>query len=398
MTAHGDWEGSEAPRHPRAWLAVGVVAALAVGLVLGRGGDRPPDPAELVIEEATRAPEQPTFDMVQTVPAVNGAWRRLPAAPLRGRTAAPATWTGSDVLVWGGRGAKQYRDGALYDPLADTWRLVAPSPLRARWRHAAVWDGDEVVIAGGVAEHDRQGAKELHDVAAYNPATDRWRRLPPVPFAVFDGRLFASDGRLYAVSRTARQRPVAVLDAGAAMWRLLTPAPITNGGETVVGATETALVLWPPARGDAVALDLRTRTWSQLAHGEAPRSLLDCRCVLVGGTAPRGSAELIAHDTRAGRWWRQRMEPIRPTFVGDGSALLYLVQSPGTVVAVDRDTGSILRLPAPPHDLAFEPVTGWTGGALFLWSGVNPLKSRYAADGAVFVPGGLRGPRAPGIF
>src|SRR3712207_8468193 len=43
---------------------------------------------------------------------------------------------------------------------------------------------------------------------------------------------------------------------------------------------------------------------------------------------------------------------------------------------------------SPPQTLGYQPVSLWTGEHLFLWSGANPIKARYGADGLVFVPGG----------
>jgi hypothetical protein len=49
-------------------------------------------------------------------PATN-QWTALPEAPLTGRPAPAAVWTGTQMIVWGGYTTSQnYTDGAAYTP------------------------------------------------------------------------------------------------------------------------------------------------------------------------------------------------------------------------------------------------------------------------------------------
>jgi hypothetical protein len=119
-------------------------------------------------------------------PAAN-SWSLLPAAPLSGRTAMAAVWTGHDMFIWGGftddsRGSFHADgDGALYNPSTHQWRELPPAPLSPRVNATAVWTGSEVVVIGGepAVESIRGGANT--DAAAYDPATNTWRPLPPPP-------------------------------------------------------------------------------------------------------------------------------------------------------------------------------------------------------------------------
>ena len=85
-----------------------------------------------------------------------------------------AVWTGSRMLVWGGkRSGIPLGDGASYDPSTDSWTPIsstnAPS---ARNVHTGIWSGTELLIWGG------EGADgTLADGAAYNPVSDTWRNL-----------------------------------------------------------------------------------------------------------------------------------------------------------------------------------------------------------------------------
>ncbi len=115
-----------------------------------------------------------------------GAWRPLPSqgAPV-GRFGEASAWTGSQLLVWGGDTGRTFgqpmalvRDGARYDLASDRWlpmsSVGAPS---ARIAATAVWTGTELLIWGGRVEDMQAPPRALSDGAAYNPAADTWRPL-----------------------------------------------------------------------------------------------------------------------------------------------------------------------------------------------------------------------------
>ncbi len=112
-----------------------------------------------------------------------------PGAPLS-RLGHTAVWTGTELIVWGGRreilGAQSCEvtmldSGARYDPVANTWTPMstvgAPSP---RMGHTAVWTGDRMIVWGGQPgpTHDfftdDWSVPGLADGAAYDPSTDTW--------------------------------------------------------------------------------------------------------------------------------------------------------------------------------------------------------------------------------
>lgn len=114
------------------------------------------------------------------------SWRRIAHVPIGDRDWHSVVWTGSELIVWGGLtrfefGSDQVplADGSAYDPTTDTWRSIAPGPLVGRWQHTAVWTGSEMVVWGGRA--DDQYWDVLNDGAAYDPVADEWHMLPPSP-------------------------------------------------------------------------------------------------------------------------------------------------------------------------------------------------------------------------
>ena len=78
-----------------------------------------------------------------------------------------AVWTGSAMIIWGGLNASATNTGAIYDPATDTWTpvQVTGAPV-ARSSHVAVWTGSEMVVYGGVGGSNTGGR--------YDPANDSW--------------------------------------------------------------------------------------------------------------------------------------------------------------------------------------------------------------------------------
>lgn len=106
------------------------------------------------------------------------SWRMLRAAPIVGRTGQGEIWTGQEMIVWGGAAGSPtdstfMNDGTAYNPRTDRWRKLAKTPIGGRWNHQLVWTGSEMIVSGGYPGRDRFETRD----AAYDPATDRWRLL-----------------------------------------------------------------------------------------------------------------------------------------------------------------------------------------------------------------------------
>jgi hypothetical protein len=105
-------------------------------------------------------------------------WRTIAEAPIELRDGSVAVWTGSRIFVWGGgERLDPATDGALYDPLADAWSLISPSPIALN-QASGVWTGSEVIVFGSLLDNGNHAETDTSVGAAYDPATDAWRRLP----------------------------------------------------------------------------------------------------------------------------------------------------------------------------------------------------------------------------
>src|ERR1041385_9117667 len=88
-------------------------------------------------------------------------------APTR-RSDHTAVWTGTEMIVWGGRNARAatVNSGGRYNPSTDSWTATSTTnaPI-ARSNHTAVWTGSEMIVWGGSGsrmEEDTTGLQYPH--------------------------------------------------------------------------------------------------------------------------------------------------------------------------------------------------------------------------------------------
>ena len=92
-----------------------------------------------------------------------------------------AIWTGSEMIIWGGTQDLNinvhFATGGRYDPFSDTWESlpVTPATPSPRSFHTTVWTGSEMIIWGGRAEF----GTNFGDGGRFNPGTNQWEPIPP---------------------------------------------------------------------------------------------------------------------------------------------------------------------------------------------------------------------------
>jgi len=300
-------------------------------------------------------------------------WETLPPAPVPGRIGASAVWTGKEVLFWGGQSGPDATeaDGAAYDPQAKRWRTLPPAPIGPRTEHQAVWTGREMVVWGGYANCCPIDSV-VHDpaAAAYDPATDRWRRIAdvPPPWSGDDGfAATVAEGGRPLIWRRGR---LAAYDAGASAWREVpgrtpplpggvgagVPAPTAAPAGTTIDPVVLAAVanddvftwIGNAGRLDGLAWRPSTATWR-------PTAPLD---------AQTGSAIVAAGPDRL--------------FVAAGQSARILEYR----VADNR----WIELPLPTIPTRSDVTLAWTGSELIVWGGMGDEGPEM--DGAAWRPSG----------
>ena len=103
---------------------------------------------------ATRSPLDPNY---------------LNPGPLDPRLSADLIWTGEEMIVWGGKQARDglttLVDGAAFNPDTDEWRSIASFPLQGPQATRAVWaDGEMIVVSP-------------NGTFGYDPKADSWRTI-----------------------------------------------------------------------------------------------------------------------------------------------------------------------------------------------------------------------------
>ncbi|HEY5031154.1 MAG TPA: hypothetical protein VIJ54_01680 [Actinomycetes bacterium] len=279
---------------------------------------------------------------------VTHQWAVLPRSPLGPRAFAASAWTGKELFVWGGASASTPNgdsvstSGALYDPARRTWRMIAPGPLSGRESAQAFWTGSAVLVIGGRAPltgTSKTAPAEDLDGALYDPATDRWTTVPSVPlvaghpiyslvvgvaaghtyaFAIWDTTSISAGGVVTQTSSGGVD--LSVLDARTDRWAgpttwthsmsqplsmaagLLLPAGNFSADRAARGGIPIGL------RGGI--LDARTGAWRLIAHGPVDddvaqsawtgRALISFNSQGSEGNVALGSAAVW--DPAADRW------------------------------------------------------------------------------------------------
>jgi len=257
-------------------------------------------------------------------------WRLLPDSPMDG--AGLVVWTGREMIGWGGGCCGDaWSNGAAYNPATNTWRTLAPSPLHGAQHPVGGWTGRELVIlvGGNNPDSGRPWPASLARAAAYNPATDTWRRIAEPP-ATRDDATAVGDGHdLLLVGGYSRYAP--------------SPPP------------------WKLAR-TLFAYDPATDRWRRLAA--LPSARRDFAAVWTG-------KRLLV--------WAGTTDP-------GGGAPTEPESSPRGF-AYDPENDRWSALPQAPLHGRMDPTAVWTGRSLVVWGGETALLPyRGSTDGARFAP------------
>jgi N-acetylneuraminic acid mutarotase len=254
----------------------------------------------------------------------SNTWSLLsPDRPYTGNHHAAEVFGGRLYLI-GGFDANSSGKVQIYNPATNGWSLGAPAPYPAGSCASAVING-KIYIAGGLVGviSGVNNGYSTNAAAVYDPASNVWTRLPPLPFTVTNGMnhtASATDGNKFYVfgGRDDNHQPanghnsVQIYDPASNTWvsstdpgSTLAPLPQARGGmgnavyyqgnfyvmggETVSGAGATANEVYNRVDIYNVASNLwRLGTPMPTArHGIYP-ALRDNRVYVVGGGVAAG--------------------------------------------------------------------------------------------------------------
>jgi hypothetical protein len=236
-----------------------------------------------------------------------GAWREMAPSPLAARSSPATAWTGTELLVWGGgdeTARLEHGDGAAYDPQGDTWRRLPAAPLSAR-APLSVWTGEELIVWGTSA----RGNPVPTDGAAYRPATDSWRKIPQGPVELTDATAVWTGAEMVVLGAVldGDNRPrtptaiAAAYDPAADRWRRL-PDPDLSPQASTAAWNGEELIAWD-YRLEARAYDPARDRWRPLPDVPLDDSECAPESVPVGGDVFGAyCGDLVLYDSGEERW------------------------------------------------------------------------------------------------
>src|SRR5450631_159812 len=172
-----------------------VVCIVAVGCGSGRQPRDAASASSVVSSASSVVSSPPPTSTESSLPPTataadlaNDHWSVLPPAPITPREQPVLAWTGSQLLVWGGtseaRNGSDYADGASFDPKSRQWTTLPAAPISAREGMGWVWTGTSLVMFGGKGLLAPDGSPTLyHYGAMFTPSTNSWRKLAASPLS-----------------------------------------------------------------------------------------------------------------------------------------------------------------------------------------------------------------------
>ena len=166
-----------------------------------------------------------------------------------------AVWTGSLMVIWGGTSdpvSTSLSSGARYDPVADLWAVTSPwgAPI-PRYAHTATWTGTWMVVWGG----RRPNFSVLDSGARYEPVTDTWEptSLAGAPTAREGHSAVSVSGRVVVWGGTGPAATGARYDPQGDVWlpTTLTGAPSARGSHSAI-STGSEVIVWGGSNGVAL--------------------------------------------------------------------------------------------------------------------------------------------------
>jgi hypothetical protein len=189
------------------------------------------------------------------------------------KSGARAVWTGSHMLVWGGKDTSgvTVNTGGLFNLQANTWSETsstnAPS---ARIDHHIVWNSKYATIWGG----DQSSGSYINSGASFNPSLNIWSPLNPInaPSARMRGGMALAGSRIlmWGGSNGGSLSDGAVFETGEAQpddsWDLMmtTSAPSIRYQHAAVW-TGSKMIIWGGSNGGSTntgnIYDLISNSW-----------------------------------------------------------------------------------------------------------------------------------------
>jgi len=215
---------------------------------------------------------------------------------------------GGYIYAFGGNGTVWGIDTVQkYNPATDTWTQVAPMPTRRHSLDCAVVDGYIYAIGGHVSNSRSENER-------YDPSTDTWQSMAPKPTAVsglgvaaYNGKIYTFGGNNYGSIRSV----IEVYDPQTDSWQSAGNMPQTAQPWRAATLGDKIYLAGGSYNGTTIdhiwAYDPITGTWDTSLPGlNIARSchelvvINDCLVVIGGGNSQDGTLNSV-------EWWKPGM-------------------------------------------------------------------------------------------
>ena len=182
------------------------------------------------------------------------------------------------MIVWGGIGFGGYlNDGARYNPSTNTWTMLPPVPaaLHGRTQHTAVWTGSEMIVWGGTA-YVNGNSVYYNNGASYNPATNTWKMLASAPGSI-KGRIGHSavwtgtEMLIWGGTDNSMFDDGAQYNPSTDTWELMAPSCLSARYNHRAVWTGTEMIIWGGSYGfpygDGALYNPVIKKWNPLDSG-----------------------------------------------------------------------------------------------------------------------------------
>ncbi len=326
--------------------------------------------------------------------AANGPWRTLAPSPLAPRSWAASAWTGSELLIWGGASGSDpmtdpLADGAAYDPASDTWRRLPEAPIGARSPLVSVWTGSQLLIWGEGPARSPGGAM---DGAAYQPETDSWSTIPQAPRRINDGHAVWTGTEMAVIGSELLDGNQAITGFGEAYepatgtWRQLAPTNLDSQATDI--AWDGTRVVVADYLGNVKTYDPGSNLWADLPDPPLPQGEGGPSLVVAGGQVIEGlNGRTVMMSTDQSGW-------SDITHAGHPDRFLSAGRFAIGVAAGDPRAWAYLpppldhgwtRLSEPPVRRS-SPAEVWDGKELLVWGGSTGGGGGPSPDGFALDP------------
>jgi hypothetical protein len=186
------------------------------------------------------------------------------------------------MLVWEGSG------GAAYDPAADSWRMLPPAPYALN-QAQGIWTGREMIVYGSLLDRNNHSERPTASGLAYDLERNQWREIAPFELSPQASMVVWSGRKMIGWDYELR---AGAYDPDSDRWRRLPSLPLQFSECYPDGALagERFVLAWHC--GQAAILGLAEEEWRELPRSPssvAGRAVAAGEAVLFAGAWPPGS-------------------------------------------------------------------------------------------------------------